>query len=235
MSLAARPSPDAERPDAYLASTYFLDHDNPSLRALAARAVGNARDEIDRAVRLYYAVRDGFIYDPYSMELRPEAFRASSVIERGRGYCVTKAVLLAAVARSAGIPARLGFGDVRNHLATERLRRLMGTDLFYYHGYVELWLDGRWVKATPAFNIELCRRFRVLPLEFDGRTDSVFHPFDADDRRHMEYVLDRGHRPDVPFEEIREAMLRLYPRLTQGAERPGGDFAAEAAAENPNA
>ena len=40
----------------------------------------------------------------------------------------------------------------------------MGTDLFVYHGYAELFLDGKWVKATPAFNVEavpaLSRRSR---------------------------------------------------------------------------
>ena len=64
----------------------------------------------------------------------------------------------------------------------------MGTDLFVYHGYTDLCLDGKWVKATPAFNLALCTRFRVKPLEFDGRDDSIFHPFDEDDRRHMEYL-----------------------------------------------
>src|SRR5690606_31207041 len=132
--------------------------------------------------KLYYIVRDRFLYDPYSVDLSDEGMRASTVIARGRGYCVTKAALMAAAARAAGIPARLGFADVRNHLATKRLLDMLGTDIFYYHGYVELWLDGKWVKATPAFNIELCDKFRVRPLEFDGRTDSIFHPYDADNR-----------------------------------------------------
>jgi transglutaminase-like putative cysteine protease len=151
------------------------------------------------------------------------------VIALGRGYCVAKAVVLAAAARATGIPARLGFADVRNHLATERLRRMMGTDIFYYHGFTELHLEGKWVKATPAFNIELCHKFGVLPLEFDGRSDSIFHPFDASHRRHMEYVNDRGSRVDLPFDELREAMARYYPRLSSAEIK--GDFHAEAEAE----
>ena len=170
-------------------------------------------------MRLYYAVRDGLLYDPYSIEFTPEAFKASTIIARGRGFCVAKACVLAAAARALRIPARLGFADVRNHLATERLRSLMGTDIFYYHGYTELYLEGKWVKATPAFNIELCRKFGTLPLEFDGRTDSIFHPFDAAGRRHMEYVTDRGNRADLPFEEIRDAMLRYYPQFSSGNNR----------------
>jgi transglutaminase-like putative cysteine protease len=231
MTNAAPQAGDAENPDAYLAPTFFLDSDHPLVRALADEVAGVA-DPRERAVRLYYAVRDRVVYDPYSMAMVPDTFRASRVLEAGRGYCVAKAALLAAVARAAGIPARLGFADVRNHLATERLLRLIGTDVFYWHGYTDFYLEGRWVKATPAFNIELCRRFRVLPLEFDGRADSIFHPFDADNRRHMEYLNDRGSWSDVPFEIIRAEMLRHYPRMFAGGGAVGGDFAAEAAAEN---
>jgi transglutaminase-like putative cysteine protease len=214
---------------ACLKPTYYLDAEDPSVRALAKEAIGEATDDVEKAVRLYYAVRDGFLYDPYSIDYRPETFRASAVIARGRGYCVGKAVVLAAAARATGIPARLGFADVRNHLATERLQRMMGTDIFYYHGFTELHLEGKWVKATPAFNIELCRKFGVLPLEFDGRSDSIFHPFDASNRRHMEYVNDRGSRADLPFEELRDAMARYYPRLSSAELK--GDFQAEAEAE----
>lgn len=214
----------------YLRPTYYLDADHPAIRAFADTTAGEVADMITKAVRLYYAVRDGLLYDPYSIDYSPEGCKASAVLARGRGYCVAKACVLAAAARAVTIPARLGFADVRNHLATERLRRLMGTNIFYYHGYTEFYLDGKWVKATPAFNIELCRKFGVVPLEFDGRSDSLFQPFDTQNRRHMEYVNDRGHRADLPYEEIREAMLRYYPG---GAEAlAGGDFHAEAEAEN---
>jgi hypothetical protein len=178
-------------------------------------------------VALYYAVRDGFRYDPYSVDLSPEGLRASTVIQRGRGYCVAKAGLLVTVARAVGIPARPGFADVRNHLATARLLELMGTDVFYYHGYAELWLGERWVKATPAFNIELCEKFGVRPLEFDGLHDSLFHEHDAADRRHMEYLRDRGPRADIPVQELQEAMANHYPSFRS----LGGDFAAETDAE----
>ena len=231
MSQAGAHTAAAAEMQPYLTPTYYIDSDNAAIQAFAREAAGGAADEVDRAVRLYYAVRDRIIYDPYAVELTPQGFRASDCLAKGRGFCVLKAALLAAVARAAGIPARIGFADVKNHLATERLKRLMQTDMFYYHGYTELYLRGHWVKATPAFNIELCRRFRVLPLEFDGMTDSVFHPFDADNRRHMEYVNDHGAFADMPFEEIRRVFHRVYPGMWQG-QAAGGDFAAEAAAEN---
>jgi len=121
--------------------------------------------------------------------------------------------LLAACARAVEIPARVGYADVKNHLTTPELTAKMGTDLFVYHGFTELLLDGKWVKATPAFNLGLCKRFRVKPLEFDGREDSIFHPFDEDNRRHMEYVADRGSFADVPADDIKRVFSETYPRF----------------------
>jgi transglutaminase-like putative cysteine protease len=215
--------------DPCLRPTRYLDADHPDIRAFAAHAAAGATAPTETAVKLYYAVRDGLRYDPYSVELSPEAMIASNILARRRGFCVAKAAVLAAAARAVGIPSRLGFADVRNHLATPRLREMMGTDVFYYHGYTELRLDERWVKATPAFNVELCQRFGVAALEFDGRNDSIFHPYDHSGRRHMEYVKDRGTRDDVPVEELRDAMARFYPRMS--AQPQGGDFHAEAEAE----
>ncbi len=213
----------------YLQPTYFLDADHAAVRSFAERAAGAAPDTLTRAVRLYYAVRDGLLYDPYSADASREGARASAVLAAGRGYCVAKATLLAAAARALDVPSRLGFADVRNHLATERLRRMMGTDIFYYHGFTELYLADKWVKATPAFNIELCHKFGVLPLEFDGLSDSIFHPYDAQNRRHMEYINDRGHRADLPYEELHEALRRYYPHMSEAP--GGGDFHAEAEVE----
>ncbi|MBP6818761.1 transglutaminase family protein [Ferrovibrio sp. MS7] len=216
---------------AYLAATTFIDSDNPRVRALADE-FGHITDLKQRAIAIYYAVRDRFLYDPYSIDYSPKGMSAGHVVERGRGFCVSKAILLAAVARAAGIPSRLGFADVKNHLATPRLLEMMGTDIFHFHGYTELLIEGRWVKATPAFNIELCDKFRVKPLEFDGETDSVFHAYDADNRRHMEYVTDRGQFADLPYVEWLAGMKKYYPNMmhTAGAPMPGGDFAAEAEA-----
>ncbi len=199
--------------DTYTRPTHFVDSDDPAVREFAERAVGTATSEVDRAVALYYAVRDGVRYDPYAMSARPDDYRASVVVRRAGAYCIQKSVLLAAVARAAGIPSRLGFADVRNHLTTPKLREVMGSDLFVYHGFTELHVDGKWVKSTPAFNLSLCQRFGVLPLEFDGRTDSILHPFDAENRRHMEYVRERGSFAELPFDEIMGAFGEQYPGL----------------------
>ena len=162
---------------ATLAPTALIDSDHPAVIAFSQRAqAGNARE---RAVELYYLVRDGFRYDPYRIDLSVAGMRASGVLENGYGWCVPKAALLAAVARAAGIPARVGYADVRNHLSTERLRAILQTDLYIWHGYTELWLDGRWVKATPAFNRQLCDRFGILAADWDGRPTRCTTPTTA--------------------------------------------------------
>ena len=186
----------------------IVDSDHPAVIAFANRAEG--ADDREVAVALFYAVRDGFRYDPYQLDLTPEGMRASAVLEKGYGWCVTKATLLAAACRARGIPARLGFADVRNHLSTQRMREAMGTDVFIWHGYTEIHLDDRWVKATPAFNIELCDKFGLLPLEFDGREDSIYHPFDKAGHRHMEYIAERGTYDDVPLDQMIADFTELY-------------------------
>jgi transglutaminase-like putative cysteine protease len=190
--------------------------------------VQGAGDPVAAAVKLYYAVRDGFLYDPYVPYQEPDTYRASAVLARGRGYCVGKSALLAAAARARGIPARVAFADVRNHLATPRLLELVGSDLFIFHGITELWLEGRWVKATPTFNLSLCDKFHIRPLEFDGRSDAVLHPFDRSGRQHMEYVNQRGSYADVPVDTLMPAMLEAYPRLAGLKRGSRPDFEKEA-------
>lgn len=219
----------SESKDAYLRPGEYVDSDAPGIVAFARQVCGEAVDDIAKAVRLYYAVRDDIVYTPYCDFRSRETFRASACLSRGSGFCVAKAALLAAAARAVGIPARVGFADVRNHLTTPKLRQLMGSDTFIYHGYAELYVAGKWVKATPAFDRGLCEKFGVRPLEFDGRDDSLFHPYDVGGRRHMEYVRDRGPAVDVPVDEILEAFDRYYPKLTaEAASAPATQFRKEA-------
>jgi len=198
----------------YLAPGEFVDSGDASVVAWSRRVCASEPDDVARAVRLYYAVRDDITYTPYCDYRSPETYRASACLARGSGFCVAKAALLAAGARVAGIPARMGFADVRNHLCTTRLRRMMGgSDVFYYHGYADLFLRGVWVKATPAFDRGLCDKFGVKPLEFTGLEDSLMHPYDRSGRRHMEYLRQRSPVADVPAAEIMAMFEREYPGL----------------------
>lgn len=202
----------------YLRPGRYVDSDHP-LVVRFAREHDRGGTDRERGMALYYAVRDAVRYNPFQDFMSEDSYRASTCLANGEGWCVPKAALLAACARACGIPARVGYADVKNHLTTPRLAEFMGTDTFIFHGYAELLLDERWVKATPAFNLALCTRFRVKPLEFDGCSDSIFHPFDEENRRHMEYLGDRGTFEDVPVALIMQAFRDTYPSLYRlGAE-----------------
>lgn len=200
----------------YLVPTPIIDCDHQSIQTFAHDVAGSAAGPVERAVRLFLAVRDGIRYDPYTPFYLPEYYRASNVLKRGRGFCVPKASLLCAAGRALGIPTRVGFATVRNHLVTRQLLEFIGTDLFVFHGFVEFYLEEKWVKATPAFNAELCRRHGVPPLEFDGRHDALFQAYNNENQRFMEYVEDLGIYDDIPFDEIISGFERVYgkDRLT---------------------
>jgi transglutaminase-like putative cysteine protease len=215
--------PEQRRADAPgpqdVAATAFIDAGNPGLRAFSERAVDGATTERERISRLFIAVRDEIRYDPYRLSYDPQEYVASSVISRGAAFCIPKAVLLTAAARSLEIPARLGFSDVKNHLQSPKLAARMRTDVFVFHGYSVLYVEGAWRKATPAFNAELCERFGVPPLTFDGSADALLHPFAHDGSAYMEYVRDRGVYADLPLGTILDAFANAYPGFGVDAAR----------------
>ena len=195
----------------YLAPTEIIDSDHETIIDYARNAISDAGDDpVARAVKLYYAVRDPVWYNPYLPFYRPEHYRASNILKKGQAFCVGKASLLCALGRASAIPSRVGFATVRNHLATKQLLEFLGSDLFVYHGFVEFFLEGQWVKATPAFNLELCKRHKVIPLEFDGHEDSIFHPFNAEKKQFMEYVADHGSYADIPVDKIVASWEQTY-------------------------
>ena len=203
----------------YLQPSAFVDSDAPNVRVFTQRALAGVADATptEKAIRLFDAVRDQLRYDPFNIPTVADAYRASHVALQPTAYCVPKAILLTAAYRAAGIPAAVGFADVRNHLNSPKLAELMDTDLFIYHGYVSLWLDGHMIKVTPAFNSELCERFGVKPLVFDGRNDALFHEFDMRNKRHMEYVNDRGWFADPPMDKLLDEFRTTYPKLWTSA------------------
>ena len=213
----------------YLQPGRFIDSDHPEVIAFTERNRGASADLREQAVSLYYAVRDQVRYNPYTFSRDPQTLKASHALSAGESYCVPKALLLAACARHCGIPARIGLADVRNHLATPRLLALLRSEVFAMHGYTELYLAGRWVKATPAFNLALCRVFKVEPLAFDGLSDSVFHPCNQQGERYMEYLQDHGQFAELPLELFFSHLAACYPHLfNDEALTLGGDLQREA-------
>ena len=205
------PHPIQSPKSIYMCATDILDSGHPDIQTYAREKTSHAGDDpASKAVSLYYAIRDEIWYDPYRPFYRPDHYRASAVLKTRKGFCISKAGLLCALGRACGIPSRVGFADVRNHIATRQLLDYLGSDRFVHHGYTEFYLNGRWVKCTPAFNIELCRKHRVPPLEFDGLEDSIFHAYCEDNRQFMEYLTYHGERADIPVDEIVDAWKAEY-------------------------
>lgn len=220
----------------YLTPTSIIDSHHKSVRDYAMNTIGGSKEPIGVAIKLYLAVRDTILYDPYSPFYLPEHYRASEVLKRGRSFCVPKASLLCALGRACGIPSRVGFATVRNHLATKQLIDFIGSNLFVYHGFVEFYLEGKWVKATPAFNSELCKRHKVPPLEFNGREDSLFQAYNLENQKFMEYLEFCGIYADIPVNTIVAAWKKAYgedrvknwiKRFEEGGSRSISDFESE--------
>jgi len=203
--------------DADLAATALIDSDHPAIVNLATELAPPGPDSVARAQKLYLSVRDGIRYDPYTLDLSTAGMRASKTLTQAYGWCVPKATLLAALCRAAGLPARVGYADVRNHFSTRRLRELLNDDVYYWHSYTAIHLDGQWLKATPAFDAKLCSLSGLTPLEFDGRNDSILQAYDNEGRRRLEYLRYVGEYQDVPLDEIRATFLEKYPRLVAQA------------------
>ena len=201
-----------------------MDWKNPMVMDFAEKYTRGINNEKDKAINLYLAVRDQFWYNPYQIHLTREAIRASSVINRPHAYCVEKANLLATVIRAVGIPSRLGFAKVQNHLGTSRLEEILDTDVLVFHGYTEIYLNGKWLKATPAFNKELCEKNGVEPLPFNGEEDSLFQQYNKGGDRFMEYLHDYGTFDDLPFDYFVSELKSHYPHVFQKEYLDKGDF-----------
>ena len=196
----------------YLKPGVYIDSDHPDIIAFAREHAQGTADK-EKAQSLFLAVRDGFRYDPYGVIFEEDLFKASTRVKMDRGFCIHKAILLTAVLRAAGIPARITFADVRNHLNSKKLAATMGTDVFRFHGITEVYLNGRWLKMTPTFNKELCDKLSLKPLEFDGEHDCIFHPYDKLGHKHMEYLRYYDSYFDFPYNYVRDEFARDYPHM----------------------
>ncbi|MGB5819163.1 MAG: transglutaminase-like domain-containing protein [Saonia sp.] len=199
--------------DTYVKSTYFIDSDHPNIIAYAKDITKSCNTAKEKAIALFRAVRDGYLYDPYYLDLRPQGLVASNILQRRSAYCVEKAVLLCAVIRAVGIPARLNFGNVKNHIAVDRIIEILGTDILVFHGCTEVFLNGFWLKITPAFNKGLCEKLGVPVLDFDGENEAVFQQFSDDGSTFMEYLHDYGSFDDLPYAKMLSSLKDNYPHI----------------------
>jgi len=196
----------------YLTETPELNFSHPVIQAYIADIKASTPQQ--QVIELYYAIRDGIKYNPFTFVDGRQSLTASNAASLNETYCIPKSALMVACCRGLGIPARLGLADVKNHLATPKLLELLRSDLFVMHGYAELFIHHKWVKCTPVFNIELCEKFGIPPLAFDGEHDSIFHPFTPRGEKHMEYVCDHGTFDSVPVDFILQGAKAAYPHLS---------------------
>lgn len=197
----------------YTASTYYFDYDYPIIQRLVSKFRHAELSDLEKAKQLYLKVRDGWRYNPYDISFNKEALKSSNIAQKNHGHCIDKSILYISGLRALGIPAKLHLAKVKNHIAVERLTEKFGTNELTPHGMVDVFLNGKWVKATPAFNQELCRLTGVEPLEFDGIEDSIFQEFNKHGKEFMEYLEDYGSFDDVPIEFIQQNMRENYPNL----------------------
>jgi transglutaminase-like putative cysteine protease len=194
----------------YRSPAEYVDSDHPLVTAAAERLTeGAAPGEV--AIRIFNYVRDLCYGAPDFDDLA--SFRASETLARGGGYCVPKACAFTALARAAGLPARLAFADVTNHLASSHTLDLMGGRTFAWHGYAQIWIDGRWVSVSPTFDAELCARMGAPALDFDGIHDAHLQAIDNTGRTFMRYLRRHGTFHDVPARFLAREMPRRYPRM----------------------
>ncbi|WP_115462197.1 transglutaminase-like domain-containing protein [Winogradskyella aurantiaca] len=197
----------------YLKATYFLDFESDHIQKVISDLNNNSLTTQQKAIDTYKKVRDGWRYDPYSISLAKDNYKASTIAQRNFGNCVEKSVLLVACLRGLGIPARLHLGKVKNHIAVERLTEKFGSNELTPHGMVNVQLNDAWLKCSPAFNADLCARFNVDPLEFDGVSNSFLQQYNSEGSLFMEYTEDYGHFEDVPVEFMKDNVIEHYPHI----------------------
>ncbi|HOO45120.1 MAG TPA: transglutaminase family protein [Deltaproteobacteria bacterium] len=186
----------------YLVPTQTIDCDNEKIIEVAREVTSGCTTDRERAVKLFYFVRDSIPYSLYMISVFKEDFIASKILQWGKGYCVQKAVLLAALGRAAGIPTRLVFARIRNHKVPQSIVRMTGTNIFPRHGYTQFFLDDRWVSTAPTFDRGLCEKIGVPTVEWDGKSDAVLPEKDLSGGKYIEYVEKFGPHKDLPFEWI---------------------------------
>jgi transglutaminase-like putative cysteine protease len=197
----------------YTEPSFFIDSDHADIINYAQKITEGIETAQDKVIALFTAVRDDYFYDPYFLDFTKEGLKASTVVKKQRAYCIEKAVLLTAAIRAVNIPARLYFGNVKNHLAVDRLVEIIKTDLLVFHGCTEVYLNGKWIKITPAFNKELCQKLGVPVMDFDGENETVFQQYAKDGSRFMEYVHEYGSFDDLPYELMLAELKKHYGHI----------------------
>jgi transglutaminase-like putative cysteine protease len=166
----------------YLEPTFFIDYDNDGVGELAKKLSKDMTDstETDLSIIIFNFVRDNFPYTVKAFQIAdPSGYKASETLKTGKGFCMTKSILLVALLRANSIPARLHVADMINHRSPQHFRDLMGGSAYFvYHTYVDVYLNGTWFKMTPSFEKKLCEKHNYPLCDFDGTNDAILQSHD---------------------------------------------------------
>jgi transglutaminase-like putative cysteine protease len=195
----------------FLEETHSLNFNHPDFNEFL-KGFNFNDNPTDNAKEAYFKIRDHFLYDPYHLDLSKKTLVASEIINKKRAWCVEKALIMVACCRAIGIPARFGFAIVTNHIGVEKLTNYLRRYEIVFHGYVEVFLENKWIKCTPAFDKRVCRLSGVSTLDWDGKSDSMFQEFE-NGKKFMEYLHFYGEFADIPFELMHQEMKKYYPHL----------------------
>ena len=195
--------------EVFLRPTPTIDSDQEKIQETARRLTEGCTDDADKAVRLFYFVRDSIRYNVFMISVFKEDFIASRILEWGKGYCVQKAVLLTALGRAAGIPSRLAFAKIRNHRVPSHVAEQIGTTTFPRHGYNQFHLNGRWISAAATFDRTLCEKNGLPCVDFDGKEDAILPGKDLAGKPYIEYLEKFPPREDLPFDWIAERVKKI--------------------------
>ncbi len=193
----------------YLKPTFTIDCDNGKIVDTAKRLTARCSSDSEKAVALFYFVRDEISYNLYMSSTYEEDFIASRILDWGKGYCVQKAVLLAALGRAARIPSRLAFAKIRNHRVPEKIVQFIGDNVFPRHGYTQFFLDGGWLSVAATFDKKLCEKNGFTLVEFNGTDDAMLPEKDREGRPYIEYLEKYGPQSDLPFQWIYDEITKF--------------------------
>jgi transglutaminase-like putative cysteine protease len=193
----------------YLRATSTIEAEHEKIIETATKVTRGCVSDEEKAVALFYFVRDSIKYNIYMISVFIEDFRASRILGWGKAYCVQKAVLLTALGRAAGIPSRLIFAKIKNHKIPDHVAKMFPTTIFPRHGYNQFFLNGKWVNAAATFDKALCEKNGLPTVEFDGKTDAILPEKDLKGAPYIEYVEKFSPKEDLPFDWIRERVSKI--------------------------
>lgn len=200
--------------DQYLQETQFMNFKNDVIQENLQKLDLNGLSDTEKAIKLFQFVRDSSKYSVKGISFDPQIFVASNTLQRKSSFCIPKAVALATLGRAVGIPSRIHFVDFVNHRLTPELVDLWGTNIMAPHCFTEFYLEGKWVKATPALDRDTCETHDFILPEFDGQNDAILQPFDKNGKPHAEYIVDHGPFADVDLKFIKKVIENYYGNMS---------------------